>query len=108
MPGSLAERLASLCRIGQVINSSLVLDEVLNLVLDNLIELMSAERGAIMLFEDDGELSVRAARDSDQQPVAADVFRTSQTILREVALSGVPRVINDASTEQEYQAYGSV
>ena len=33
MTGSLANRLASLCRMGKVINSSLVLDEVLDLVL---------------------------------------------------------------------------
>src|SRR3954447_8019764 len=39
MTGSLANRLASLCRMGKVINSSLVLDEVLDVVLDNLIEL---------------------------------------------------------------------
>jgi phosphoserine phosphatase RsbU/P len=108
MPGSLADRLAGLCRMGQVINSSLVLDEVLDLVLDNVIELMGAERGAIMLLDDNGELSVRAARDSDRQPVAADVFRTSQSILREVALSGKPRVVNDASAELGYKAYGSV
>lgn len=108
MAGSLATRLASLCRMGQVINSSLVLDEVLDLVLDNLIELMSAERGAIMLFDNDSELNVRAARDSERHPVSADAFRTSQNILREVALSGTPRIINDALAEQGYKAYGSV
>ena len=43
MTGSLANRLASLCRMGKVINSSLVLDEVLDVVLDNLIELMSGD-----------------------------------------------------------------
>jgi sigma-B regulation protein RsbU (phosphoserine phosphatase) len=108
MAGSLADRLASLYRMGQVINSSLVLDEVLDLVLDNLIELMSAERGAILLFDQDGELSLRVARDSSRQPVSAEVFRTSQSILREVARTGVPRIINDASSEQGYQAFGSV
>jgi phosphoserine phosphatase RsbU/P len=108
MTGSLANRLASLCRMGKVINSSLVLDEVLDLVLDNLIELMSGERGAIMLFDESGELIIRAARDSDRQPVSSDAFRTSQSILREVALSGAPRIINDALAEQGYKAYGSV
>jgi sigma-B regulation protein RsbU (phosphoserine phosphatase) len=104
----LTERLASLCRIGQVINSSLVLDEVLNRVIDTLLAVTEAERGAIMLLDEQGNLVVRAARNLDRRTITADDFQTSRRLVREVALHGVPRLINDASTEQAYQSYASV
>jgi sigma-B regulation protein RsbU (phosphoserine phosphatase) len=104
----LTERLASLCRIGQVINSSLVLDEVLNRVIDNLLTVTGAERGAIMLLDEHGNLVLRAARNLDRRTIAADDFLTSRRLVREVALHGVPRLINDASAEQAYQSYASV
>jgi hypothetical protein len=106
---SLTERLAGLYRIGQLVNSSLVLDEVLNLVIDNLVALTGAERGFIMLFDTNGELVIRAARTSEHFAVGMPHFyETSRNIIREVALSGKPRLIMDASGESEYQAYQSV
>lgn len=108
MKRDLTERLASLCRIGQVINSSLVLDEVLNRVIDNLLTVTGAERGAIMLLDEHGNLVLRAARNLDRRTIAADDFLTSRRLVREVALHGVPRLINDASAEQAYQSYASV
>lgn len=108
MKRDLTERLASLCRIGQVINSSLVLDEVLNRVIDNLLTVTGAERGAIMLLDEQGDLVLRAARNLDRRTIAADDFLTSRRLVREVALHGVPRLINDASAEQAYQSYASV
>ncbi len=106
---SRTERLASLCLVGQTINSSLVLDEVLNLVIDNLIDVTGAERGLIMLYDDKGELVMRAARTSDRFAIAMPHFyETSRHIIQEVARSGTPRLISDASSESEYQAYQSV
>jgi sigma-B regulation protein RsbU (phosphoserine phosphatase) len=105
---ALVDRLTSLFRIGQIINSTLVLDEVLDLVLDNLIELTGAERGSIMLLNEDGDLAVRAARAVDRRPLTTEFFKTSSSIVREVALSGAPRLINDASTDSTYQAHASV
>jgi sigma-B regulation protein RsbU (phosphoserine phosphatase) len=108
MAGDLRDRFASLYRVGQMISSSLVLDEVLTLVLDSLIDVTGAERGAILLFDDRSDLLVRAARDLDHRAIAADRFGMSRNIVREVALSGVPRLINDASAEYSGQQYRSV
>ena len=105
----LTDRLIALARIGRVINSSLVLDEVLDLVIDSLIEVTGAERGAILLIEpDSGELRVRAARNLGGQLPEALLFETSRNIVREVAESGVPRFIRDASHDTTYQALESV
>jgi len=95
----LPDRLASLYRVGQVINSSLVLDEVLGLVIDNLIEVTGAERGAILLLDERGDLVVRAARSLDHMTLTGASFQTSRSILREVATTGLSRLISDASRE---------
>src|SRR5579885_784787 len=109
MSASRTERLASLCHLGQTINSSLVLDEVLNLVIDSLIEVTGAERGLIMLYDETGELVIRAARTSDRFAITMPHFyETSRHITREVALSGAPRLIQDALGDREYQAFQSV
>jgi sigma-B regulation protein RsbU (phosphoserine phosphatase) len=108
MARDLKDRLASLYRVGQMISSSLVLDEVLTLVIDSLIEITGAERGAILLLDERSDLVVRAARDLDRRAIAADLFGTSRNIVREVALSGVPRLISDATAEFSGQQYRSV
>ena len=108
MARDLKDRLASLYRVGQIISSSLVLDEVLRSVIDNLIEVTGAERGAILLLDSGGNLVVRAAQDLDHHTIAADSFQTSRNIVQEVARSGVPRLISDASSEFNAQQFQSI
>ena len=55
-------RLALLYRVSQTFNSSLDLDTVLNRVMDEVIALTSAERGFVMLRDEDGSLGFRVAR----------------------------------------------
>jgi len=104
----LQNRFAHLVRIGQVINSSLVLDEVLSRVLDSLVDVTGAERGAILLLDDRGDLVVRAARSLDHNTITADSFLTSRNLLREVARTGVPRLITDAGSDVTFGQFASV
>ena len=46
----------ALAQIGGVVNSSLELDEVLRIVMDNIVRLTKAERGFLMLRNDKGEM----------------------------------------------------
>lgn len=108
MAQALTDRLASLYKIGQIITSSLVLGEVLDRVLDSLIENIGAERAAIMLLNDRGDLVVKAARTSDHKPVTTDFFEFSRHIVRDVARTGTSRLIGDAAGDSSYQAFGSV
>src|SRR5512138_3219021 len=58
----------SLAEIGQVVNSSLDLDKVLQIVMDTIIQITGAERGFIVLRnEENGELSNRVARNWEQE-----------------------------------------
>ncbi len=50
-----ADRLALLYRLSQTFNSTLDLDQVLELVIDNVIRVMRAERGFVMLLDEQGD-----------------------------------------------------
>jgi transcriptional regulator with GAF, ATPase, and Fis domain len=53
--------LATLYEVTQVINSSLDLTETLGLVMDLLVHLTGAERGCLMLLDEDGALQIRSS-----------------------------------------------
>ncbi|HPC11350.1 MAG TPA: hypothetical protein PK112_04540, partial [candidate division Zixibacteria bacterium] len=55
------EDLKALLEASLAINSSLVTDDVLQIVMRKAIELMQAERGLVMLLDDANQLQVRSA-----------------------------------------------
>ncbi|MCX6067629.1 MAG: hypothetical protein NT121_18040 [Chloroflexi bacterium] len=55
------KNLLALTQVGQIINSSLELDEVLRIVMDNIIALTGAERGFLMLRDESGQMSTLGA-----------------------------------------------
>src|SRR5574339_785268 len=59
--------LQALAGIGQVVNSTLEVDEVLKVVMDTIIRLMGAERGFLMLRDERGEMTTRIARNWEQE-----------------------------------------
>jgi hypothetical protein len=74
--------LSALAEIGQVVNSSLELDEVLRIVMDNIVELTRAERGFLMLREDNGEMVTRVARNWGQESIDPSELTVSSTIVQ--------------------------
>ena len=97
---STAERLDLLYRISQTFNSSLDLTEVLNRVMDEVIAATRAERGFLMLREDDGRLVFRAARGLDRQTIEAPEFQVSRGLVERVASEGQPRLTRDAQSDE--------
>jgi len=79
-----------LLEAGQIINSTLNIDEVLNLVMDKVIELMGAERGFIMLLEENGDLKLRTARGVDKTTIDSEDFTVSLSSIKSVARGGEP------------------
>jgi hypothetical protein len=59
--------LKALLEVSLAINSSLVLDDILEIVMHKAIELMQAERGLIMLTDSSGELQVRSAYNLEKE-----------------------------------------
>jgi serine phosphatase RsbU (regulator of sigma subunit) len=79
----------------RALSSIPVLDDLLALVVDTAIELTGAERGFIMLKEDNGELSFRCARNNQKRTLDGSCFQTSQRVPYEAFNTGRPVVIKD-------------
>ena len=102
-------RLAALYGVSQALNSSLNLDEALVIVMDAAIGLTRAERGFLMLFDDEsGELAFRIARSSKQETLFESGFEVSRSVLREVAQSGTPVVTTNAQDDPRFAKQESV
>lgn len=61
--------LQALAGIGQVVNSTLEVDAVLQIVMDTIVRLMGAERGFLMLRDERGEMVTRIARNWEQESI---------------------------------------
>ncbi len=101
-------QLGALMNVGQMINSSLGLNRVLEEVMDSLIALMRAERGFLMLRESSGELSVRIARGIAHINLEEDAFKVSRTVVRRVVDSGEPVLTMNAQADPRFDAQLSV
>lgn len=64
------KNLMALADIGQVVNSSLDLNDVLRIVMDTIVRLSGAERGFLMLRDDlNAPLTIRIARNWEQESI---------------------------------------
>lgn len=97
-----------LYEVSRVIGSSLELQIVLDQVMDAIIQLTGAERGFLMLLDDDGKLVVRVARNFDQETLEGGEFAVSRTITRQVVNSGEPVVTTNAQTDPRYSGQASI
>lgn len=103
-PSQATLQLATLYEISQAINSSLDLDVTLNTVLDALIQLAGAERGCLMLLDEDAELSTQVARGFDR----TSELKLSHTVIREAVDRGEPVLTTNAQVDPRFSAQTSV
>jgi signal transduction histidine kinase len=100
--------LATLYEIIGVLNSSLDLRETLGLVMDSLIHLTGAERGCLMLLDEEGNLEIQAAQHFDQESVDASDLELSQTVVRDAVEGGEPVLTTNAQLDPRFSAQDSV
>ena len=100
--------LQALANIGQVINSSLELDEVLRIVMDNIVHLTRAERGFLMLRNEKGEMVTRVARNWEQESIKSSEAATSRTIVQRVIELGEPIVTTNAQEDHRFSGQESI
>jgi phosphoserine phosphatase RsbU/P len=103
-----SERLSLLYQLTQTFNSSLNLDEVLNRVMDEVIVATRAERGFLMLFDEQDELAFRAARGMDQNTIQDPMFQISLSVVHGVARKGQPVITGDAQVDPRFSMRQSV
>jgi serine phosphatase RsbU (regulator of sigma subunit) len=102
------EHLATLLEISQTINSTLDLNEVLDLVMDQVIAVTGAERGFLMLRADDGQMAIRVARGIDQQEVEDARFQVSRSVVSRVAATGRPVLTDNAAEDTRFSGKQSI
>jgi PAS domain S-box-containing protein len=103
------QALQALYEVGQAVNSTLELSDVLNQVMDRIIQLTGAERSFLMLKDEaTGELEVRVARNVDRETLRHSEFAVSWTIVEQVAKDGRPIVTTNAQADPRFAAQESV
>ena len=103
------DQLRGLSEVGAVINSTLDLPETLNRVMDKAIDITGAERGYLVLRDDEtGELEWRVARNMDRETLNKQSFQVSLTIVNRVAETGEAVVTTNAQADPRFQAQESV
>ncbi len=103
------DQLRALQRIGVVIGSSLDLDDVLAAVMDSIVSLLGAERGLLLLInEESGRLEVRVARGLNRQAVAAPTFGISRSIVDQVFRGGEAIITANVAADPQLEASESI
>jgi len=100
--------LLALTEISQVINSSLELDEVLRIVMDNIIRLTEAERGFLMLRDDSGQMTTRIARNWEQESLNESEHAVSRTVIQRVIETGDAILTTNAQEDPRFGGHESI
>jgi adenylate cyclase len=100
--------LLELAGIGQVVNSTLELDSVLQIVMDTIVRLTRAERGFLMLRDEQNKLTTRIARNWEQESINPSEFAISRTIMEKVIETGEPVLSTNAVEDPRFGGQESV
>jgi adenylate cyclase len=100
--------LRALAQIGQIVNSSLELDNVLQIVMDTIIRLTGAERGFLMLRNEQGELINRVARNWEQESLDTTEGAISRTVINRAAVEGQAVLTTNAQEDPRFTGQESI
>jgi PAS domain S-box-containing protein len=98
----------ALADIGQVVNSSLELDEVLRIVMDNIVRLTRAERGFLMLRDDKGDMVTRMGRNWEMESINPSELTVSRSVVGRVISTGEPIVTTNAQEDNRFVGQESI
>ncbi|MBN2119312.1 MAG: GAF domain-containing protein [Anaerolineales bacterium] len=100
--------LQALAEIGQVVNSTLEVDEVLQIVMDTIVRLTGAERGFLMLRDERGEMTTRIARNWEHESINQNEFAISRTVVQRVIDSGEAVLTTNAQEDPRFGGQESI
>ncbi|MEW6086313.1 MAG: adenylate/guanylate cyclase domain-containing protein [Chloroflexota bacterium] len=100
--------LQALAGIGQVVNSTLEVDEVLQIVMDTIVRLTEAERGFLMLRDERGEMAIRIARNWERESINENEFAISKTIVQRVIQGNEAVLTTNALEDQRFSGQESI
>lgn len=103
------EQLRALAHTTSLVNSTLDLHQVLNEVMDTVIALTGAERGYIVLRDEQtSDLEFRVARNLDRETLEQSAFIVSRTVVGQVAETGRPVLATNALADPAFSTQESV
>src|SRR5215211_2601608 len=100
--------LRALAGIGEIVNSTLEVDEVLQIVMDTIIRLTEAERGFLMLRDEFGEMSIRIARNWEKESINQNEFAISRTVIQRVIDGGEALLTTNAREDPRFGGQESI
>jgi transcriptional regulator with GAF, ATPase, and Fis domain len=99
--------LETLVRFSERLLGATDLARLLDELLDGLLEVTQADKGFLILLED-GDMTVRAARNVGRETLEGALDRVSDSIIRRVVESRRPLVVADALHDSEWSGSASV
>jgi len=90
------------------LNSSLILEDVLQLVLKNSIRLTNSERGFIVLKNNEGRLEYKLGMNSVGSTLPEEMFNVSNTVVEDVFNTGQSRFIEGAQKASGFDQSKSI
>ncbi len=102
------QKLSRFIEVNQAFKFSLTPDDVLCLIVDAAIEITQAERGFLMLRNENGDLEFKVARDRDRNWLVGNDFAMSRSVVEESFKQNRSVIINDALDSAAHFARESV
>jgi len=100
--------LRALAGIGQIVNSTLEVDEVLQIVMDTIVRLTEAERGFLMLRDERGEMTIRIARNWEQESINQNESHISRSVVQRVIDGGEAVLTTNAREDPRFGGQESI
>lgn len=100
--------LETILNIVRTINTSLVLNDVLQLVTDEAIRVAHAERGFLMLAGKNGVLEFVIGRNARGESIQAENFQVSSSVLDDVFTTGESLCIENALNDERFERRQSI
>jgi transcriptional regulator with GAF, ATPase, and Fis domain len=107
VPADAPSILRRLIHFSATLLSSRDADALLEILLDEAVALVGADRGVVLVLKD-GELLVRAARNVSRQTLSDARHQLSETILSKVLRSCEPLLVQNALADPEFSSSASV
>jgi len=102
------EYLAELYEVNRVLNSTLNLENVLEIVMTRAIKMFSAEHGLLMLSDDKGKLQPKKAYNITIDQIDSNDETIAATIIRITAQSGQIEYVSDIQKDERFSSINSL
>jgi transcriptional regulator with GAF, ATPase, and Fis domain len=103
-----AENLARLQEAARALSLELDRKKLLARIIDHAIAFAKAERGFLLLADDEGHLSVEVARNFDRESVTKPLIKVSRSVAEEVRRTGQPVVSTNAQDDARFEGHMSI